>query len=173
MEIGDGIELRPLDAEIADELFVAVDRNRARLGEWLAWVGWTRTVDDTRAWIGSTKEIVYTIWFQGRLAGCVGYDHDAINDQARIGYWLTGEAEGKGIMTRAVRAILRECFEEKGLNRAEICCSAGNRRSRAIPERLGFVEEGVRRRAEKLPQGYVDLVVYGQLATERHQIGQD
>ncbi|HWY90420.1 MAG TPA: GNAT family protein [Solirubrobacteraceae bacterium] len=39
-------------------------------------------------------------------------------------------------------------------------------RSRAIPERLGFSQEGVVREAERIGDRYVDQVVYAKLATD-------
>jgi RimJ/RimL family protein N-acetyltransferase len=41
-----------------------------------------------------------------------------------------------------------------------------NVRSRAIPQRLGFREEGVLREAERVGDGYLDIVVYSMLGTE-------
>ena len=48
----------------------------------------------------------------------------------------------------------------------EILCATGNTRSRAIPERLGFTQEGIIRQAERFNDHYNDLVVYGMLASE-------
>ena len=55
-------------------------------------------------------------------------------------------------------------FGELGLHRVEIKAAEGNRRSRAIPERLGFEQEGILREAECVDDRYMDLVVYGLLA---------
>ena len=75
-------------------------------------------------------------------------------------------AQGRGIMTRACAAMTRWCFDELKLNRVEIQCARENARSRAVPMRLGFVQEGILRQAGTAEAGFVDHVVYGMLASE-------
>ena len=69
-------------------------------------------------------------------------------------------------MTRACRALVAHAFDTLRLQRVEIRVATGNRRSRAIPERLGFREEGILRQVEWLYNHYVDHVVYGRLASD-------
>jgi ribosomal-protein-serine acetyltransferase len=69
-------------------------------------------------------------------------------------------------MTRACRALLDSPFSELDLNRVEIQCAEQNRKSRAIPERLGFVQEGVIRQAEWIQGHFNDHVVYSMLRDE-------
>jgi ribosomal-protein-serine acetyltransferase len=57
-------------------------------------------------------------------------------------------------------------FKYYSLNRIDIRCAVDNRKSRAIPERLGFQQEGGIRRAEKVDGEYLDHVVYGLLKQE-------
>jgi ribosomal-protein-serine acetyltransferase len=45
-------------------------------------------------------------------------------------------------------------------------CAVENKKSRKIPERLGFREEGTIRQAEWLHEHFIDLVIYGMLASE-------
>ena len=52
------------------------------------------------------------------------------------------------------------------LNRIEIRAAVGNARSRAIPERLGFREEGTLREAELVDGAALDIVVYSMLASQ-------
>ena len=52
------------------------------------------------------------------------------------------------------------------LNRIEIRAAVGNARSRAIPERLGFKQEGTLREAERVGDAYLDAVVYSMLGSE-------
>jgi ribosomal-protein-serine acetyltransferase len=51
----------------------------------------------------------------------------------------------------------------------EIHVGTENRKSRAIPERLGFQQEGVLRDYERVGDRYLDIVVYALLAEERRQ----
>ena len=69
-------------------------------------------------------------------------------------------------MTEACRELVDYGFSPLGLHRVEIRCAIGNQRSRAIPERLGFVNEGIARQGEWLYDRYVDLVVYSMLAPD-------
>ena len=72
-------------------------------------------------------------------------------------------------MIRAVKGLLNYIFYNLNLNRVEIRCAVFNRKSRAIPQKLGFELEGVIRDGEFLYDHYHDLVVYGMLA--RHWSG--
>jgi len=52
------------------------------------------------------------------------------------------------------------------LHRVEIRCDPDNLRSRAIPNRLGFTEEGTLRQVAWQYDHFLDLVVYSLLADE-------
>jgi ribosomal-protein-serine acetyltransferase len=69
-------------------------------------------------------------------------------------------------MTEAVRALVDHAFGPWRLERVEIAAAVDNARSRAIPERLGFREEGVRRRAERVGDRWLDHAVYAMLASD-------
>ena len=69
-------------------------------------------------------------------------------------------------MTRAVRAPIDHALGTWRLHRVEIRAAVNNTRSRAIPERLTFTQEGVAREAEQVDDRYVNLAVYSMLADE-------
>ena len=69
-------------------------------------------------------------------------------------------------MTKCVQALLDYIFNYLKLHRVEIRCGIENDKSRAIPKRLGFKEEGIIRDGEYLYNHYHDLVVYGIISHE-------
>lgn len=69
-------------------------------------------------------------------------------------------------MTSACRAMIDYTFYDLCLNRIEIRARTNNNKSRAIPERLGFTEEGILRQEEFHHNQFHDLVVYGIVKSE-------
>ena len=173
-KLSENAELRLLEERHAEELSDLTNRNRDHLREWLPWVDSSRTVEDRRNFIRSSlKQFAENngfqagVWYDGRLAGVVGYHNiDWENRSTALGYWLGQEYQGKGLMTAACRAVVEHTFAELGLNRVSVACAIENKKSRAIPERLGFRQEGVQRQAEWLYDHFVDHVIYAALASE-------
>lgn len=155
----------------AEELFALTDSSRHYLREWLPWVDATKTPEDTRNFIQSALNQYANnngfhccIRYKGKIAGVIGFHHvDWINRKAAIGYWLGQKYQGRGIMTNCCRALVEFAFSQLQLNRVEIRVASGNGKSRAIPERLGFVQEGILRETEWLYDHFVDSVVYAML----------
>lgn len=169
--IDDEVELRLLVPAHAEVVFALTDVNRAHLRRWLPWVDKTLTVADTRAFIESALQsfakvqaVTCGIWVSGDFAGVIG--HNAVNHENRratLGYWLGEAFCGRGVMTRACRALVDHTIVSMGLNRVEIFAGVGNQKSAAIPRRLGFVEEGVCRQLEWLNGTPHDLRLFAML----------
>jgi ribosomal-protein-serine acetyltransferase len=171
LEVGDDCHLRLLEEADAEELYRLVERNRDHLAEWMPWAA-AQTLEGTAAFIqGALRRHAERNGFEmglildERMIGAAGFAGiDWVARATSVGYWLAEEHQGRGLMTRAVRALVEHAFGELELHRVEIQAAEGNRRSRAIPERLGFQQEGVLREAECVGGRYLDLVVYGLLA---------
>lgn len=133
------------------------------------WLDTTTTVDDTKGFIqmclkgyAENKSVNTVILFKGEVVGVAGFNEiDWSNNTAYIGYWLGAEYQGNGTMTKTAKALTEYAISELKLNRVEIRAAAENRKSRGIPERLGFVNEGRIRQAGWLYDHYVDHIVYG------------
>jgi ribosomal-protein-serine acetyltransferase len=174
LKISDELELRLLEERHAEELFALVDQNRQHLRQWLPWLDTTISPSDTLTFIKNALDqfandlgLVSGIWYRNRIVGVIGFNSiDWQNRLAHIGYWLDAESQGNGFVIRGCSALIDYAFNELELNRIEIHCAKGNKKSRAIPETLGFSQEGLVRQAEWLYDHFVDHVIYGMLASE-------
>jgi len=171
ISVDDCIELCGVSTADCAELYASIDRNRARLREWLPWIDAAYNQGTLFAFLQqkegenlSHAGLTTNVRFNGQLCGSIGlHSINYTHRNTSIGYWIDSAYEGRGIMTRACRAIVTEGFREYGLHRIEIRCGVGNRRSAAIPQRLGFIEEGIVREAEWLYDHWVDLRVFSKL----------
>lgn len=171
LRVSDSIELRHIAEGDAHPLTTLIDRNRSYLKEWLPWLDNSTSLQDTARFIGRSIEqaedsngLTFGIVYEGTLAGVLGQHYvDSVNRRTELGYWLDAAHQGRGIVTRAVARLTAYAFTEQDCNRVILHCATGNMKSRAVAERLGFVQEGILREAEWLYDHYVDLVVYSVL----------
>jgi ribosomal-protein-serine acetyltransferase len=171
-------ELRLPEVRHCEEIFALVDRNRAHIRRWMPWVDGTKSVEDVKKWQQTAAEQLAknngfhaAIWHREKLVGMIGFHAmDWNHRKTSIGYWLDEAAQGKGLMTAACRAMTRHALAELKLNRVEIRCAVENHRSRAIPRRLGFTEEGRLREVEWLYDHFEDHIVYSLLASELERL---
>jgi len=178
IRVDETTELRTLQEQEADVFYRLIERNRAYLREWLPWLDSTVSVDDERLFIRlaqtqymENRAMTCGIWYGGQAAGTISYHPvDWVNRKVEIGYWLGAEFQGRGLVTKACQAMIEYAFSRLMLNKVEIRCAVGNVKSCAIPQRLGFRQEGVIRQGEWLYDHFVDLKLYGLLASEwQHQ----
>jgi ribosomal-protein-serine acetyltransferase len=102
------------------------------------------------------------IWFHDSLVGFIILSrlHDSFT-AAEIGYWITAEQEGKGIITRCVSALMDYAVDRNGILRFVIGCAVSNQRSRAVPERLGYRLHAIVPNGEKVGSQVYDRAIYG------------
>ncbi|GAA0437228.1 GNAT family protein [Lentibacillus halophilus] len=177
-QIDDELALKHLELHDANRLFQLTDQSRHHLRQWLPWVDGTNSTADSKAFIQSSlkafsnrRALTTGILYKSELAGVVAFNHlDWANNAGQIGYWLGTPYQGNGIMIRAVSGLIDYGVYSLALNRIEIRAAVANTKSRAIPERLRFVQEGQLRQAEQLHASYTDHALYGMLASEWKQL---
>jgi ribosomal-protein-serine acetyltransferase len=168
------VELRLLELHHAEQFYALAYNNRKHISEWMFWIGADYTLADTEEHIklalkrfAAHNGFEIGIWFRGELAGCIRCNYiDWLHKNTELGYWLGASFQGQGIITRACSAMIDYAFVELGLHRVEIRCMSENVKSRRIPERLGFVKEGVVRQVRWRLGHFDDHIVYGMLASE-------
>jgi ribosomal-protein-serine acetyltransferase len=172
--VDDDLILKEIQLIDAAAIYEIIDQQREYLREWLPFIDYTLHASDTRAYILSLydrpydrRDLVFTIWYQGKVAGLMGLKGtDRDNHKTEIGYWLSFDLQGKGIVTRSCHRLTQYLFENMAMNRIQIRVGTGNERSKKIPKRLGFKHEGIERCGEFLSSGYTDLEVYSMIKSE-------
>jgi ribosomal-protein-serine acetyltransferase len=159
---------------LAQQHFELLDLNRDFFGEWFEWIHTVKSVEDSKVFVKESLEkesllstFCFHIMYNEKLVGQINlFGLSAKHFNGEIGYWLDKDHNGKGIMTKCVRAILNFGFNDLNLNRIEICCATENEKSKAIPQKLGFRLEGTLRQNNFLSGKFSDTEVYSILKSE-------
>ena len=88
--------------------------------------------------------VVYGGQFAGQLT--VGSILWGSARSGQVGYWIDERAAGRGVIPTALAMAIDHCFFVVGLHRVEASIRPENHASRRVVEKLGFHEEGLRRR---------------------------
>ncbi len=175
--ISKDLSLELLEPLHAPELFKLVDANRDHLKPWMPWVDSTKSEKDILTFINSGLDnyakrngFQLGLIVEKKMVGILGLHYiNWTSGHTEMGYWLSKEYEAKGFMTAAVAALIDKLFSHYKLARVEIRANSENLRSRAIPKRLGFLEEGTLRQIGMNNGQAFDMVVYGLLKEEWHK----
>ncbi len=172
VEIGGGVILRPLRLQDAEPMHRAIEANHEHLGRWLPFPGqpFEKTAAHVRRHVrafAAGRGLGMVLLDGERLVGAISFvDPSREHGFTELGYWLAEDAQGRGLMTRAAAAMVDEAFGPWGFGRVEIHVAAGNERSRAIPERLGFREEARLREGHRVGGKVHEELIYGLLASD-------
>ncbi|MER5352963.1 GNAT family N-acetyltransferase [Kitasatospora sp. NPDC002551] len=158
----DDLTLRRFNGE-ADlpEFFRVIEESLDHLRPWMAWVtehSLARTAEflarRPELWAGG-EAFSYAIVADGAIVGlCMLSRPPGTSDNGReIGYWLHPAATGRGLATRATRALVEQAFRLPGVDYVEIVHDPANLPSAAIPARLGFTEHRRRPAEHPAPAG--------------------
>src|SRR4051812_3558384 len=156
IQINQNVRLELIAERHATALFDAVDNNREHLAEFLPWVNNMQSVNDFVDYIKQCellhehkKEVSFVIIENEIVIGRIGLHHiNPPHKKGAIGYWLTKNAQGKGIIINSCKALINYGFKNLDLHRIEIKAATHNLKSQAIAEKLKFKKEGILRQAE-------------------------
>jgi len=102
----------------------------------------------------------------GDLVGNVGVTAiEHTHGTAWISYWLTPQARGRGLATRALVTAADDAFD-LGLHRLELGHRTNNPASCAVATRAGFRAEGVERDKLRYGDERFDVETHARLATD-------
>lgn len=106
-----------------------------------------------------------------KLVGSIDFvQYDKKNFSAEIGYVLNRDYWNKGIMTEALKEIIRFGFENMNLIRIETKLNALNIQSERVMQKNGLKYEGTLRKKEFLKDKFIDIKYYSILRDEYHKL---
>ncbi|MFT8727794.1 MAG: GNAT family protein [Liquorilactobacillus ghanensis] len=170
----DQIKLTLPDKGQATDLFQAIEHDRQELERWMPWTKTTNSIKDEENFINYAREQVIqnkllelVIVINKTAAGMADlHNIDWGNRRAEVGYWLSSDFQGRGIMTETVKRLIKTAFADWSLHKVIIQADSENLASQAVARRLGFSKEAVLKEQLYSGKEFHDLVVYTQLLND-------
>ncbi len=144
----EAVELRCWHPDQAEGLSAAVTDSLPELRPWMPWAQEDPTVEGHVAVLAggrvrfeSDEEWPFVVVEpdEDRIVGAVGLHRRGGPTTVEIGYWIRTDATHRGYATMAARALTSAAFAHLGhVDTVEIRMDRNNRRSAAVPPRLGY-----------------------------------
>ncbi|MBP6926362.1 MAG: GNAT family N-acetyltransferase [Candidatus Pacebacteria bacterium] len=171
LEIDEYLSLRVRPLSEAEGLSTLIEENRQHLREWLPWLDDSTSIKDSEIYLQRVLDGIkvgdccdFGIYYNDAQIGSAGFHSlDAKNRNGEIGYWISKNFEGKGIITKVVKTLIDYGRDKCNLHRIVIKVQPDNKRSWSIPVRLGFELEGVERDGGIQNGVFIDLEVWSLL----------
>jgi ribosomal-protein-alanine N-acetyltransferase len=116
--------------------------------------------------IDNNEGINWAISIKGnpKLIGIIGhYRIQPQNFRAEIGYMILPEFNGKGIVTEAIKEVVRYGFEKMQLHSIEAIIDPRNLASERVLQKNGFIKEAHLLENEFFEGKFIDTVIYSLL----------
>ena len=171
--VDDSIRLKELGLDDVEAIFNSIINERDYLDEWLPFVEFTHEISYTSRFVenylnSDKSDATFAIYYQHQFVGIIGLKNtDPVNKKTEIGYWLSESYQHRGIITLSCKALINYAFDRLQINRIQLKAATGNLKSQQVAQRLGFSKEGIERDGELHARGFVDLVVFSLLKTDR------
>ena len=105
-----------------------------------------------------------TILKNEKVVGEIVIHHiDHQDKNAKIGYFLSSQAQGNGIMTQAVKVLVKEAFSKLHLHKISFEIAVGNQKSLNVSKHLGFVYKAALKDQMLIARKYEDEIIYSVL----------
>ncbi|WP_122819994.1 GNAT family N-acetyltransferase [Varibaculum vaginae] len=151
--------------------------NHSWLAPWEAGVALDYPAEDMhlRAFIRRSARLVrigryypFAVWADGKLVGQVSIGDIALGaaHSGNLGYWVSEEYSGRGVITTAVAMVLDLCLGAPRLHRVEINVRPENKASRRVVEKLGLRFEGRKQNFYYIAGKWADHIGYAATAEE-------
>ncbi len=166
------------DTTHAEDLFNTVNNDRATLSRWMSWTNTTLSVDDEKQFINYARVeiakhhlLLLTIIVDNQAVGMVDlHQIDWQNRTAELGYWLSSEFQGKGIITTAVNQLVSHAFNHMLLHKVILQADSENDKSIAVAHRLGFLLEATLKQQVRYQDTFKDMCIFAKFNPKNNQL---
>ena len=125
------------------------------------------TLDQAQAWFVTARPRFYIITQGGSPIGYFRTSHwDEAAKNVSIGCDLHADHRGQGLAQAAYRLFLRHLFEDRGRNKVWLEVLEHNTPARRLYQRLGFVQEDIKRQAVRRDGRNLDSIVMSMLKSD-------
>ena len=120
LEVTSEIKLQTIQLSDAQVIFNTINEQRLYLGRWLPFVEATKKVEDTLEFIKlvvnqpkENMDFAFTIRKNGTFVGLIHIkSSDIPNKRADVGYWLSKQYQGQGIVTKSLDRLCTFAFDD-------------------------------------------------------------
>ncbi len=105
--------------------------------------------------LDDSKHVVGRVTLNGITRGAL--------QSCSVGYWVSRHANGRGLATTALAALVRIAFDDLGLHRVQAEALPHNLASRRVLERNGFVQFGMAPQYLRLAGRWQDCLMFQRL----------
>lgn len=174
LEVTPDIRLHYPRLDFAPDLYHLINQQRDYLRQWMPWADSITSENDIlrvlkeniRFNLGKQKLTTY-IYVNDKPAGSIALVRiDKEHKKAEIGYWLSKDLQGRGIMTQSIKRLMFYVFKTMDINRLYVKIPSHNASSILIPKRLGFRYEGTLRQDAIVNGEFQDMEIYAILKEE-------
>ncbi|HAT55019.1 MAG TPA: hypothetical protein DCW31_07250 [Lactobacillus sp.] len=163
--VNDELKLQTLQQSEAADYFGLIQANQAQLAKWLPWALKVETLADQERTIRAAvkadqnQPTQFSIYWRHQLVGRISFvELDLRKQTAEIGYWLSEDAQGNGIMCASVDRLVQYGFEILRLRQIDLKIAVQNKASLHVAAACGFKQQERLTNAIHLIYGPVDAV---------------
>ncbi len=146
IKVDQDLKLVILSPKNASEIFALTEENRDYLGKWLPWVSSATSINDSSNFIIDSlnqrkmgKTFGYGIMYKRKLVGHISVMYVSEKDKTLdIGYWISSQFAGLGIMTKCVTSLTYYCFNKLDAQKINISAEITNFGSNKVAQKAGY-----------------------------------
>lgn len=131
-----------VEEDMAAEFYRIIQKDREQLGKWCSWANKIRFIDDEKAFIKAARQdciFILAIIDEQNPIGIIDlHNLDEDKHTCEIGYWLSSEYQGKGIMYNSLQVMNCYAFNFFDIEKLIIKAKIENEPSKRVAEHAGF-----------------------------------